>query len=85
VGAGFRMEVEVYGVFTRALLREADRRRMDAYMLTCTLSARSRGLYVFLNCDADRETGVRQHAPLAAPVYGGREEIGGCRSNPLAS
>jgi hypothetical protein len=30
VDAGFRVEVEVYGVFTRAL-READRRRMDAY------------------------------------------------------
>jgi hypothetical protein len=30
VDAGFRVEVEVYGVFTRAL-READRRRIDAY------------------------------------------------------
>jgi hypothetical protein len=29
VDAGFRVEVEVYGVFTRAL-RKADRRRMDA-------------------------------------------------------
>jgi hypothetical protein len=30
VDAGFRVEVEVYGVFTRAL-RETDRRRMGAY------------------------------------------------------
>ena len=30
VDAGFRVEVEVHGVFTRAL-READRRHMDAY------------------------------------------------------
>jgi hypothetical protein len=30
VDVGFRVEVEVYGVFTRAL-READRRRMGAY------------------------------------------------------
>jgi hypothetical protein len=30
VVAGFRVEVEVYGVFTRAL-RESDRRRMGAY------------------------------------------------------
>jgi hypothetical protein len=30
VDAGFRVEVEVYGVFTRALC-EADRRRMDDY------------------------------------------------------
>jgi hypothetical protein len=31
VDSGFRVEVEVYGVFTRALLREADRRHMSAY------------------------------------------------------
>jgi hypothetical protein len=31
VGAGFQVEVGVYGVFTRALRDEADKRRMDAY------------------------------------------------------
>jgi hypothetical protein len=64
VGACFRVEVEVYGVFTRALLREADRRRMGAYFVR-----EKQRLVPELNCGADSETGVRQHAPLAARCH----------------
>jgi hypothetical protein len=52
VDAGFRVEVEVYGVFTRAL-READRRRVDAYSVR-----EKQGLVPDLQIDDDADNGT---------------------------